>query len=30
MILSDNGIENGLLQLGAMYLGVPVVPTSPA
>ena len=30
MILSDNGIENALLQLGAMYLGVPVVPTSPA
>ncbi len=30
MILSDNGIENGLLQLGAMYVGIPVVPTSPA
>jgi feruloyl-CoA synthase len=30
MILSDNGIENGLLQLGAMYAGIPVVPTSPA
>ncbi len=30
MILSDNGIENGLLQLGAMYVGVPVAPVSPA
>jgi feruloyl-CoA synthase len=30
MILSDNGIENGLLQLGAMYAGIPVAPTSPA
>ncbi len=30
MILSDNGIENGLLHLGAMYVGVPVVPVSPA
>lgn len=30
MILSDNSIENGLLQLGAMYVGIPVVPTSPA
>jgi feruloyl-CoA synthase len=30
MILSDNGIENGLLQLGAMYVGIPVAPTSPA
>ena len=30
MILSDNGIENGLLQLAAMYVGVPVAPTSPA
>ena len=30
MTLSDNGIENGLLQLGAMYAGIPVAPTSPA
>jgi feruloyl-CoA synthase len=30
MILSDNGIENGLLQLAAMQVGVPVAPTSPA
>ncbi len=30
MILSDNGIENGLLQLGAMYAGLPVAPISPA
>jgi feruloyl-CoA synthase len=30
MILSDNDIENGLLQLGAMYVGIPVAPTSPA
>ena len=30
MILSDNGIENGLLQLAAMHVGIPVVPTSPA
>ncbi len=30
MILSDNSIENGLLQLGAMYVGIPVAPISPA
>jgi feruloyl-CoA synthase len=30
MVLSDNGIENALLQLAAMYVGVPVVPVSPA
>jgi len=30
MILSDNGIENGLLQLAAMYAGIPVAPVSPA
>ncbi len=30
MILSDNGIENGLLQLGGMYVGIPVAPASPA
>ncbi len=30
MILSDNSIESGLLQLGAMYAGLPVTPTSPA
>jgi feruloyl-CoA synthase len=29
-ILSDNGIDNALLQLGAMHVGVPVVPVSPA
>ncbi len=29
-ILSDNGINNALLQLGAMQIGVPVVPVSPA
>lgn len=30
MILSENSIENALLQLAAMYIGVPVVPVSPA
>lgn len=30
MILSDNSIENGLLQLAAMFVGVPVSPVSPA
>lgn len=30
MILSENSIETGLLQLAAMYAGVPVVPVSPA
>ncbi len=30
MILSDNSIENGLLQLAAMYVGIPVAPISPA
>jgi feruloyl-CoA synthase len=30
MILSDNGIEHGLLTLAAMHVGVPVVPVSPA
>ncbi len=29
-ILSDNSIENGLLQLAAMYVGIPAVPVSPA
>jgi feruloyl-CoA synthase len=29
-ILSDNGIDNGLLQLGAMHAGIPVAPISPA
>jgi feruloyl-CoA synthase len=29
-ILSDNGIENGLLQLAAMYVGIPVAPISPS
>jgi feruloyl-CoA synthase len=30
MLLSDNGIDNGLLQLASMYVGIPVVPISPA
>jgi len=30
MILSENSIENGLLQLAAMFTGVPVSPVSPA
>lgn len=30
MILSDNSIENGLLQLAAMFAGLPVAPISPA
>ncbi|MEE8258143.1 MAG: feruloyl-CoA synthase [Sphingomonadales bacterium] len=30
MILSENSIENALLQLATMYIGVPVVPVSPA
>ncbi|MDA0240249.1 MAG: AMP-binding protein, partial [Proteobacteria bacterium] len=30
MIISDNSIENGLIQLAAMYAGVPAVPVSPA
>ena len=29
-ILSDNGIDHALLSLGAMHVGVPVVPVSPA
>ena len=29
-ILSDNSIDFGLLQLGAMHVGVPVMPVSPA
>jgi feruloyl-CoA synthase len=29
-ILSDNGIDHGLLSLGAMHVGVPVAPVSPA
>jgi feruloyl-CoA synthase len=29
-ILSDNSIENALLALGAMHVGVPVAPVSPA
>ncbi len=29
-ILSDNSMDNGLLQLAAMYVGVPAVPISPA
>lgn len=30
MLLSDNGRDNALLQLAAMYVGVPAVPVSPA
>lgn len=30
MLLSDNSIENGLLQLGCMYAGIPAAPASPA
>ena len=29
-ILSDNGVDHALLALGAMHVGVPVVPVSPA
>ncbi|MEA2691876.1 MAG: feruloyl-CoA synthase, partial [Acidobacteriota bacterium] len=29
-ILSDNGVDHGLLQLGALHVGVPVAPISPA
>jgi len=29
-VLSENGIDNGLLQLAAMHVGIPVVPISPA
>src|SRR4029077_8703759 len=29
-ILSDNGIDHALLALGAMHVGVPAVPVSPA
>jgi feruloyl-CoA synthase len=29
-ILSDNGIDHALLALGAMHVGIPVVPISPA
>ncbi len=30
MILSDNSVNNGLLQQAAMYVGIPVAPISPA
>lgn len=30
MILSENSIDNGLLQLAAMFVGLPVAPVSPA
>jgi feruloyl-CoA synthase len=30
MLLSDNGIDNGLLQLACIYIGIPSVPVSPA
>jgi feruloyl-CoA synthase len=29
-VLSENGIDNGLLQLAAMHVGIPVAPISPA
>ncbi|HLX08932.1 MAG TPA: feruloyl-CoA synthase [Thermoanaerobaculia bacterium] len=29
-VLSENGIDNALLQLAAMHVGIPVVPISPA
>ncbi len=29
-ILSDNGVDHGLLALGAMHAGIPVAPVSPA
>ena len=29
-LLSDNGVDHGLLQLAAMHVGIPVVPISPA
>ncbi|HTQ80518.1 MAG TPA: feruloyl-CoA synthase [Thermoanaerobaculia bacterium] len=30
VLLSDNGIDHALLQLGAMHVGIPAVPISPA
>src|SRR3954452_21915110 len=30
VLLSDNGVDHGLLQLAAMQVGVPAVPVSPA
>lgn len=30
MLLSENSIDNALLQLGAMHVGIPVAPVSPA
>ncbi|MGI9412630.1 MAG: AMP-binding protein, partial [Hyphomicrobiales bacterium] len=30
MILSDNGIDNALMQFGAIYAGIPAAPVSPA
>ncbi|HMM55829.1 MAG TPA: feruloyl-CoA synthase [Candidatus Desulfobacillus sp.] len=30
MVLSDNAVDHALLMLGAMYVGVPVAPVSPA
>ena len=30
VLLSDNGVDNGLLQLAAMHAGIPAVPVSPA
>jgi feruloyl-CoA synthase len=29
-VLSENGVDNALLQLAAMHVGIPVVPNSPA
>ena len=30
MLLSENGVDHGLLQLAAMHVGIPAVPVSPA
>ena len=30
MLLSDNGVDNALMQFGCLYAGIPVVPVSPA
>lgn len=30
MVLAENGVDHGIVQLAAMYVGVPVAPVSPA
>ena len=30
MVLSENGVDNGLLELACQYVGIPVAPVSPA